>query len=291
MPKLYLENLTCMRPAGGGSTDQTYMKIRVDERVYDRWPESGHRNMRRRDNVFLGKTITFDHSVRLQLFEYDSGSADDFMGEVTITAATRGNTVRIIGRDEGSEYELSFAVLPGKQKWLRFDSARCVIAATGIDGAALTAVTDAAADASRAAARVIGEGKTIGKALEAAGGVFKAVPAIAKAIDEAGQYPDQLYITRGGSRGVDGRVWPLGSREYVEVSSGQVVRFQRDLRFLLRDPVDLSFWEYDSLTSDDLLGTLIVEIDKPIGWHVDTVTSEAEGAAYLVAYEIGVGEW
>ncbi|MCA9662569.1 MAG: RICIN domain-containing protein [Myxococcales bacterium] len=97
-----------------------------------------------------------------------------------------------------------------------------------------------------------------------------------------GSDPDQLYLSKGGSK-----IWPGG--KYTEVARGQTVSASAMVDFGA-DGVWVDLMEYDSGSGDDKLGTIYLptaghEIDVGDGKCYETfpVGNPDEGSAYMVS--------
>ncbi|WP_369166756.1 hypothetical protein AB5J49_02180 [Streptomyces sp. R28] len=112
----------------------------------------------------------------------------------------------------------------------------------------------------------------------------QSIPQAIAAIDAARGDPDDLYITTTTSGGVDGAIWP-GNGSTGSVNSGQTQPLGVSV------PVDfvqnLSLWDYDSASDDDLLGSIrIEESEQGAGPIARLASSPAEGSAYYVTYRV-----
>ncbi|NEQ67854.1 MAG: hypothetical protein F6K21_20590 [Symploca sp. SIO2D2] len=293
MTKIYLKDLECIRTSSGGfGADDVYIKITIDnQRKKIRLPRSGVYELDEGQRVKLNQKYEFENFLKLELYDEDTFSSDDFLGSYKFLATQTGSGKATISNPtEGDEYELSYEVIPGKIKTARLSSAKCVLVSSSIDAEVIKAVSNVASQAASAFGEVIKgvpnpKAKLIGQALEAASKVITGIPDVAEAIDQASGYPDQLFITTNNQPEVSQRIWPKPPKEFEEIRSGQIVRFE-NLVFPLTSPLDFSLWEYDYVTSSDFLGAFAIETEIPTGAYVETVTSTTECSIYLVAYTV-----
>ncbi|MER5207625.1 hypothetical protein [Streptomyces sp. NPDC002825] len=112
---------------------------------------------------------------------------------------------------------------------------------------------------------------------------IKSLPAVAAAIDTAGEYPDDLYFTKTPYSGLDYSFWPP-DRETVQVQTGasQPVNWQIDVEF----PQNVSLWDED-LSGHEHLGSIqIDESDQGQGSVTKLAKNEAQGSAFYVTYRV-----
>ncbi|MEG4986984.1 hypothetical protein QUB08_14605 [Microcoleus sp. BR0-C5] len=294
MAKIRFNKLQCRKTTSGGGKDDTYAKFFVDGNYHSRWPDNGDCDMGVGDEAYVDRQFEFKNSLKVELWEYDSTSSDDYMGAYKFDASERGSgTATLANQEEGDEYKLQYECLGQKAKTLRLDSGKCVLVSSGIDSKVIDAAFNLASEVSEAAGRVLAKtenpkAKLVGEALDAGAKVLMRIPELVKAINDVGGYPDQLYLTRTNQPGVNRRFWPVG--EYYEIRSGQIVRFD-DVRFPLTSPVDINLWEYDFGSGDDHLGSFSIDTEESLGVHVKTITSSTECSIYLVAYRVTEEEW
>src|SRR4051812_3517299 len=101
----------------------------------------------------------------------------------------------------------------------------CKVHSTGVDPQIndIAHAVQQVADVGAASAAIAGpEGAAVGAALKAAGDLIVAVFNLAGALDRAGDYPDQLYLSLSNNPGV-GRIFPVAS-DYYNIRGGQIVR-------------------------------------------------------------------
>ncbi|MFB7335708.1 hypothetical protein ACFC00_29350 [Streptomyces adustus] len=113
---------------------------------------------------------------------------------------------------------------------------------------------------------------------------LSSVPQAVSAIDASRGDPDNLYITTTTEGNVDQALWP-GGGSAGSVESGQTQPLG------ITVPVDfaqnLSLWDYDSVSSDDLLGSIrIEESELGQGPIAKLASSPIEGSVYYVTYEV-----
>lgn len=295
MAKIVLTKLKCVKTSSGGGADDVYAKFFVDGREAQKWPISGDYDMNVGDEAFINQTFSFDKDLKIDLWEYDSTSSDDYMGSHIFPATGSGSSkITLSDPKEGNVYELSYEYLTTKIKVARLHSAKCVAMSDSVNSELVNKAASLSSDVSAAAAKVLGKtpnpkAQLVGQALEAGATVLKGIPGLVDAIGKAGNYPDQLYLTFTNQPGVTKRFWPQPGKFY-EIYAGQIVRFD-EARYPLTQPIDISLWEYDVISSDDQLGSFAIEKDTEPGTYVKTVTSASEASIYLVAYTVTEEEW
>lgn len=294
MAKIVLNQLKCIKTSSGGGADDVYAKFFVDGRETQRWPISGDYDMRVGDVAFINLTFSFNKDLKVELWEYDSTSADDYMGTHVFSATGSGSgKITLSDPKEGNIYELGYEYLAAKIKVVRFLSAKCVAMSGSVNSALVQQALGLSSEVANAAGNVLGnvpnpKAQLVGKALEAGAKVLEKIPGLVDAIGQAGNYPDQLYMTFTNQPGIEKRFWPQPGK-YYDIYAGQIVRFD-ELRYPLTQPLDVSLWEYDSGSGDDQLGSFAIEKDTAPGSSVITVTSASEASIYLVAYSVAEEE-
>ena len=114
--------------------------------------------------------------------------------------------------------------------------------------------------------------------------VIRALPGVVSAIDTARSDPDDLYITTGTASGRASAVWP-GNDSTVPVQAGQ--SFTPGLSFQFEDSQNLSLWDYDSASDDDLLGSVtLFASEQGQGEIAKLARSTIENSAYYVVYRV-----
>lgn len=292
MKKLNIGKLTCITTSEY-SNDEVYANITIDGKKSIRWPQSGSVSMGEHDSVDLNLSLDFEHSVKVELWEEDGGwDSDDFLGRYIFSANETGEgKIVIYDNDEGDQYTLNYLIPEGKTKSVSLVTAKCMAVSSSIDADLITEICNMSSQIASAASAVLADSpdpntKSISAALDAGAKVITAVPALAQAIDKAGEYPDQLYITLAESSGKDKRAWPK-YEDYHITNKNDMIRFDSsESTFSLASPKDFYFWEYDSGSGDDHLGMLSVETDKDVGVYCDMVSNSNGGSIYLVAYKV-----
>lgn len=295
MAKIVLSKLKCIKTSSGGGADDVYAKFFVDGRETQRWPISGDYDMRQGDEAFINQTFSFNKDLKVELWEYDSTSADDYMGAYVFRTTDSGSgRITLSDPKEGNIYELGYEYLTTKIKVARLHSAKCVAMSGSVNSDLVSQAIGLSSDVAAAAANVLGKtpnpkAQLVGQALEAGARILTVIPGLVDAIGKAGNYPDQLYLTFTNQPGVEKRFWPQPGK-YYEIYAGQIVRFD-EARYPLTQPIDISLWEYDSGSGDDQLGSFAIEKETDPGTYVTTVTSASEASIYLVAYSVAEEEW
>jgi hypothetical protein len=107
---------------------------------------------------------------------------------------------------------------------------------------------------------------------------------VVAAVDTSRSDPDDLYITLGtvGDRGQ--AIWP-GPGTCTEVQSAQ--SFDMNQSYEFADSMNLSLWDYDDVSDDDLLGSITIYAgESGQGDQTKLAKSEIEGSAYYVTYRV-----
>ncbi|MEG4227369.1 hypothetical protein QUA35_15550 [Microcoleus sp. N9_B2] len=295
MAKISLSRLKCIKVSSGGGADDVYAKFFIDGREAGRWPISGDYDMRVGDVAFINMAFSFNKDLKVELWEYDSTSADDYMGAHIFSATGSGSgTIKLTDPKEGNLYELSYEYLATKIKVVRPHSAKCVAMSGSVNSGLVQQAAGLSSAVATAAAKVLDnvpypKAQLVAQALNAGAAVLEKIPGLVEAIAAAGNYPDQLYMTFTNQPGVEKRFWPQPGK-YYEIYAGQIVRFD-ELRYPLTQPLDISLWEYDYGSGDDQLGSFAIEKETAPGSYVVTVTSASEASIYLVAYTVAEEEW
>lgn len=114
--------------------------------------------------------------------------------------------------------------------------------------------------------------------------VIKAMPGVLQAIDNARTDPDQLYITTDTAGGRANAIWP-GPGAMQDMQAGQ--SNDVDLTLDFNHSLNLSLWEYDSGSADDLLGSVtLYASEQGSGDQVKKAYSTVEGSCYFVTYRV-----
>ncbi|WP_432139829.1 MULTISPECIES: hypothetical protein [unclassified Streptomyces] len=150
----------------------------------------------------------------------------------------------------------------------------CVHAATGTD----TAVNEAlSALAGNEVVRLSSIGGSVAD-------FVKSIPQAAAAIDTARGDPDDLYLTTDTAGGLDRAIWP-GNGSTGTVRSGQTQPL--GVAVPVNRVQNLSLWDYDSVSRDDLLGSIrIDEGERGAGPIAKLARNDTEGSAYYVTYQV-----
>jgi hypothetical protein len=157
----------------------------------------------------------------------------------------------------------------------------CKVHSSGVDAGVLEALKNAVlAGAKVGEASAVFTG--IGDALAAGGKLIEGIVNLVSAIDNAGDYPDQLYLSFS-NRQRENKIWPQ-NLPYSEIRSGQIIRPNLTIPF--SGVVDINFWEYDSVSADDFLGRLTVDGNHVGGIRYQIIARPLEGAIYLVVYSV-----
>lgn len=152
----------------------------------------------------------------------------------------------------------------------------CVSAATGVDGPVNRALANLPS-------RLL-PGQLGGDASAAIKSVVGGVPELINAIDAARQDPDDLYVTTDTAGGLDKAIWPgekrtRPSRADQSHNPGIQRQFSGNL--------NISLWDYDSASRDDLLGSVtVLASEKGKGQIAKLAKNAAEGSAYYVVYRV-----
>lgn len=112
---------------------------------------------------------------------------------------------------------------------------------------------------------------------------IKSLPAVAAAIDTAGEYADDLYFTKTTYGGLDNSFWPL-DRETMQVETGTSALVNRSIEVEL--PQNVSLWDED-LSGDEHVGSIQIEdADQGQGSVTKLAKNDAQGSAYYVTYRV-----
>jgi len=110
-----------------------------------------------------------------------------------------------------------------------------------------------------------------------------AVANLIAAIDRAQANPDDLYITKG-AKGNENAIWPgpgrneLTYRDQTKTPNVAVPFYGSQ---------NISLWDYDSGSSDDLLGSITMkEEERGLGVLAKVAFSVQEGSVYYVFYRV-----
>ncbi|MET8822290.1 hypothetical protein [Streptomyces rochei] len=116
---------------------------------------------------------------------------------------------------------------------------------------------------------------------------IKSLPAVAAAIDTAGDWPDDLYMTKTPYSGLGNSFWPrppvenMDSME-VETGASTSVNVTIDVAF----PQNISLWDEDTSGHEHLGSFQIEEGDLGQGSLTKLAKNDAQGSAYYVTYRV-----
>lgn len=112
----------------------------------------------------------------------------------------------------------------------------------------------------------------------------RALPGVIGAIDTARSDPDDLFITSDTSGGRQNALWPAPGQN-IRIQAGQSVT--PDITMEFEHSRNLSLWDYDALSDDDLLGSITLFANESgRGEIVKLAKSDVENAYYYVAYRV-----
>ncbi len=148
----------------------------------------------------------------------------------------------------------------------------CVQQATGTDAA----VNDAIAGLPE----LLLPGEFGGMPLQA----IRALPGVIAAVDAARSDPDDLYITTNTGGGRDNAVWPSpGGVVQIQAGQSETPDFTVDFDH----SQNLSLWDYDSVSDDDLLGSVTMfASEQGQGEIAKLARSPIENSYYYVVYRV-----
>src|SRR5262245_24567504 len=113
---------------------------------------------------------------------------------------------------------------------------------------------------------------------------IRAIPGVISAIDAARSDPDNLYITTVTQAGNENAIWP-GPGQRVDVQAGQ--SFTPNLSLDFTDSQNISLWDHDSPSDDDLLGSVtMLSSEQGVGEIAKLARSQVESSAYYVVYRV-----
>lgn len=147
----------------------------------------------------------------------------------------------------------------------------CMSPATGTDGA----VNAALADLPAYVLSDLGEA-TIARTLAG-------VRELIGAVDAARADPDDLYLTSGTEGDRSQAIWP-GAGQSVPMRAGQSVAPNVEVAF--NGTQNISLWDYDSVSRDDLLGSVTASRDEAGKELLKPARSQVEGSVYYVQYAV-----
>lgn len=113
---------------------------------------------------------------------------------------------------------------------------------------------------------------------------IRTLPGVIAAVDTARADPDDLYITTDTSGGRRNAVWPAPGSD-VRMQAGQSAT--PDIALEFDHSQNVSLWDYDSASDDDLLGSVTMFAhESGRGEIVKLAKSSVENAYYYVAYRV-----
>ena len=302
MANLYCFSLRCTQtghhPRRPRTEDSVYLEIVQGDDVKARWPSDGVRDMNPNDTARLGVVANYEPDpakpLKARLWNRHGGDGTpELWGEYAFPAAGTGKgTLPLDSAEYGSSYALAFDQLaaPGNQVWLR--SIQCIAPASALD----FAVVEAALALSQEALDSFGKelsnapdprAQAVGGAMEAAAAVLGTIPNLAKAVADAGTWPDELYLSYGASRDAENQIYPTdgGTLAFAENDIDDP-EYAKIFLPLGGSPVQIVLWDRDSSSPDDNLGSLMVAADAAIGDYACILRSAKEGSVYLLAYAV-----
>lgn len=112
---------------------------------------------------------------------------------------------------------------------------------------------------------------------------IKSLPAVAAAIDTAGEFPDDLYFTKTPNAGLENSFWPLG-QQTVQVETGASAFVNREIE--VDFPQNVSLWDEDTFGDEHVGSIQIEESDQGQGSVTRLAKNDAQGSAYYVTYRV-----
>lgn len=113
---------------------------------------------------------------------------------------------------------------------------------------------------------------------------IKALPGVIEAIDAARDDPDNLYLTAGTTGKRDLAIWPAPGTD-AEMRPDQSISPAITLDFEFSQ--NLSLWDYDSVSRDDHLGSILIEASQAGQGEVGRLaSSRIEGSVYYIIYRV-----
>lgn len=169
--------------------------------------------------------------------------------------------------------------MPAKN--LVIHSIECKVHSTGTDIAVFQSVLQSLLNAAKNVAQL--QFPVIQEALNAAKVLIEGLVNIAIAIDLAGDYPDQLYLSLSNDPRQN-KIYPSEDQPYIDIRSGQIIRPNFIIPFT--NAIDINFWEVDGWSDDDRLGRLTVYENHQGGFRYQIVSNPLEGDIYVVVYSV-----
>lgn len=151
------------------------------------------------------------------------------------------------------------------------ETIRCIRSASGIDAGVFEAL-------SRLPLQVAPD------EIDALVASVRALPGVVEAIDSARGDPDNLYVTAGTNPGREQALWPPPDTE-IEMRPDQSVAPGVSIDFAFSQ--NLSLWDYDTVSRDDHLGSIMIEAsEQGAGEIARLASSSIEGSVYYVVYRV-----
>jgi hypothetical protein len=111
-----------------------------------------------------------------------------------------------------------------------------------------------------------------------------ALPGVLGAIDAARSDPDNLYLTTITQSGRENAIWPAPGQS-IDIQATQSVAPNFTLDFISSQ--NLSLWDYDSVSDDDLLGSVTMfASEQGLGEIAKLAASTIENSYYYVFYRV-----
>jgi hypothetical protein len=112
-----------------------------------------------------------------------------------------------------------------------------------------------------------------------------AIVGLVEILDQVRSDPDNLYVTTVTEGGLDNAIWP-GGGNLVDMQQGQSV-FPNLTVNIPGFGQNLSLWDYDSASPDDLLASAtMLASEQGAGVMSKLGRSQVEGSAYYVTYRV-----
>lgn len=119
---------------------------------------------------------------------------------------------------------------------------------------------------------------------ERPGDIVASVAGLIAEIDAVRSDPDNLYMTTSTEGEIENSIWP-GGEETRPMQASQSDQPQIDIEFENR--VNLSLWDEDSASDDDLLGSITIEeAERDQGEITRFAFSTVESSAYYITYTV-----
>lgn len=295
-----------------GGEDEVYLKVWVDDIEQ---PIVGPHSMNEDDDDIESWTpnlvYDFTSNFKIEIWEEDT-NADDLIGSYSIAVSDADREITKNFTGGGSQYKLTLSKNSNQETTRSNICAVAVIdridsikASDSTDSALIEALSGFAAEYYAAGGQVISavgtlagqpEIAVVGDAIAAMSKPIKEIPAVASAIDAAGDWADDLYLSLSSDAEDDVAFWPASNENYNLKTTSTTNTLSGGNRFVPYilgmigpdDTIDVIFWEFDTLSGDDQMGKIrfsLTEADaRP---RVNLVVSEKNGGSiYGVAYRV-----